>query len=93
MTKIEVEASSSVILGEIFIYNISLHALIDSNTTHSFVSLAYVEKLDNQSKALDVIYCIVISSSDIMYSGQKLRSYLIQITYKELIINLIILNI
>lgn len=60
---------------------------------HSFVSLAYVEKLGNTSKALDVIYCIVISSCDIMYSCQRLRSYLIHIIDKELIINLIILNI
>ena len=40
MTKIEAKASPSVISGEIFIYTISLHTLIDFGTTYSFASLA-----------------------------------------------------
>lgn len=68
----QAQASFSVILGEIFIYDISLYALIDSNTMYFFASLVCVEKLDKQTKALDIIYCIIILSGDIMYLSQGL---------------------
>lgn len=45
ITKIEGKDNPPIILGKIFIYDISLHSLNDSSTTHYFASLAYVEKL------------------------------------------------
>lgn len=71
LTKKEAHASPLVISNKIFIYDIFIHALIDSNTImiYSFAALAYVKKLDKQSKALNLMYCIVIPLGNIMYSS------------------------
>lgn len=93
MTKREAKASPLVILGKIYIYDIFLYALIDYSTTHSFISLGCLEKLDKPTKGPDVMYYIIVPSGDIMYSSQGLRFYQIQIIGKELVIDITLLNI
>ena len=45
ITQADVDASTSVVSGEILIVGISTYALIDSGATYSFASMIYVKKL------------------------------------------------
>ena len=50
LTQAQAESSPSVVSGNILIFGIPTHVLIDSGATHSFASLKYVRRLE---KALE----------------------------------------
>ena len=68
----ETQADPSVITGEIFIFGIIAHALIDSGSTHSHASLTFVRRLGRPIDQMSTPFGATLPSGEIMYSDKIL---------------------
>ncbi|KAI3443877.1 hypothetical protein Pfo_000542 [Paulownia fortunei] len=91
MTQEQADADASVVTGTILISGIPAIALIDSGSTHSFASCAFVRKLGITPDLLKVRYSVTIPSREEMDSNQMLRACSIQISDRTLYADLVVL--
>ncbi|XP_012844421.1 PREDICTED: uncharacterized protein LOC105964458 [Erythranthe guttata] len=64
MTRDQAEADPSMIAGTVSVYNNSVYALIDSGSTHSFISSTLVAELRLVRSQADALFSILIPSGD-----------------------------
>ena len=81
-----------VITGEIFIFDIIAHALIDSGSTHSQASLTFVRRLGRPVDQMSTPFGATLPSGEVMYSDKILRAYPIVVDDRELFAYLIVLD-
>ena len=91
MTQEQADADASVVTGTILISGIPAIALIDSGSTHSFASCAFVRKLGITPDLLKVRYSVTVPSGEEMDSNQMLRACSIQISDRTLYADLVVL--
>ncbi|KAI3446801.1 hypothetical protein Pfo_003466 [Paulownia fortunei] len=91
MTQEQADADASVVTGTILIFGIPAIALIDSGSTHSFASCAFVRKLGITPDLLKVRYSVAVPSGEEMDSNQMLRACSIQISDRTLYADLVVL--
>ncbi|KAI3448707.1 hypothetical protein Pfo_005372 [Paulownia fortunei] len=91
MTQEQADADASVVTGTILIFGIPAIALIDSGSTHSFASCAFVRKLGITPDLLKVRYSVTVPSGEEMDSNQMLRACSIQISDRTLYADLVVL--
>ena len=93
MTNEQAEADPSVVSGTILISGMPAFALIDSGSTHSFISNAFVRKLGITPDLLKIRYSVTIPSGEEMDSSHVLRACSIQIGSRTLYADLVVLPI
>ena len=86
------DASADVVKGTLFINGLNSLVLIDSGSTHSFISSAFARKLHIEPEHLNYILHVRTpmkksQTTDIIYKNCKVK-----VRDKELAINLIVLN-
>ena len=91
MTQEQADADASVVTGTILISGIPAIVLIDSGSTHSFASCAFVRKLGITPDLLKVRYSVTVPSGEEMDSNQMLRACSIQISDRTLYADLVVL--
>ncbi|KAI3443818.1 hypothetical protein Pfo_000483 [Paulownia fortunei] len=91
MTQEQVDVDASVVTSTILISGIPAIALIDSGSTHSFASCAFVRKLGIAPDLLKVRYNLTVPSGEEMDSNQMLRACSIQISDRTLYADLVVL--
>ncbi|XP_012846654.1 PREDICTED: uncharacterized protein LOC105966612 [Erythranthe guttata] len=93
MTRDQAEADPSMIAGTVNVYNNSVYALIDSGSTHSFISSTLVAELRLVRSQADALFSILIPSGDELKSNFIIKDCPIQIRNQTLASDLIILPI
>ncbi|XP_012837830.1 PREDICTED: uncharacterized protein LOC105958366 [Erythranthe guttata] len=93
MTRDQAEADPSMIAGTVNVYNNSVYALIDSGSTHSFISSTLVAELRLVRSQADALFSILIPSGDELKFNFIIKDCPIQIRNQTLASDLIILPI
>lgn len=93
LTTQDTEATPQVIQGTLYISNFIVKVLIDPGPTHSFISYKFASKLKVELVRLECILIVSTSSSGAMYTNVMYRSCKVEITKRELEVNLILLHI
>ncbi|XP_012828508.1 PREDICTED: uncharacterized protein LOC105949735 [Erythranthe guttata] len=93
MTRHQPKDDPSMNPGTVNIYNKPVYALIDSRSTHSFISSTLVAELRLVRSQADVLFIILIPSGDKLKSDFIMKDCLIQIHNQSLASDLIILPI
>ena len=92
LTKEDVANASTVVTGQLLIYNQYAVVLFDTRATHSFVSTPFMKKLDIPLRTLEDTFLTTLPSGEIMPSDHMLQAVLIRIANRELYCNLIVLD-
>ena len=92
LTQADAETSPSVVSGEILISSVPTHALVDSGATNSFASIKYVRRLGQLPDKSNTKYSVSIPSGEILMSDQILRACTVFIDGRELLVDLIVLE-
>ncbi|XP_012840504.1 PREDICTED: uncharacterized protein LOC105960840 [Erythranthe guttata] len=93
MTRDQAEVDPSMIAGTVNVYNNSVYALIDSGSTHSFISCTLVAEIRLVRSQADALFSILIPSGDELKSNFIIKYCPIQIHNQTLASDLIILPI
>lgn len=64
MTQRDVEASNTIVLGNILVNYKHNHALIDPGSTHSFISLAFAKKINMCPERMESELCVAIPTGE-----------------------------
>ncbi|KAL5559637.1 hypothetical protein UlMin_035848 [Ulmus minor] len=92
-TKGDVEAgTSNVVTGQLSVSNLTLHVLFDSGATHSFISIVQANRIDRVKEVIARTFRTSLPSGDVLVSTHWLRAIPIQMSDRELYVDLIILN-
>ena len=92
-TKGDVEAgTSNVVTGQLSVANLTLHVLFDSGATHSFISTVHANRIDRVKEVIARTFRTSLPSGDVLVSTHWLRAIPIQMSDRELYVDLIILN-
>ena len=93
MTEEEVTTDSSIVSGKLTVQGTTAHALIDSGATHSFASPTCMRRLGRPFESLNYEYSVTIPSGEVMCSNQIVRDCPILIEDRELMVDLVILDL
>ncbi|KAL5556781.1 hypothetical protein UlMin_039017 [Ulmus minor] len=92
-TKGDVKAgTSNVVTGQLSVANLTLHVLFDSGATHSFISTVHANRIDRVKEVITRTFRMSLPSGDVLVSTHWLRAIPIQMSDRELYVDLIILN-
>ena len=93
-TKGDAEAgTSNVVTGQLSLAKQDAHVLIDSGTTHSFVSYAFAKKLCRGEERIRKTFRTALPSGDVLLSEYWVRQVPIIICDRELHVDLIIIDL
>ena len=93
ITKEEVIADLSVVSGKLTDHGIIVHALIDSGAMHSFASPTCMRQLGRPFESLSYEYSVTTPSGEVMCSNQIMRDCPIRIEGRDLMVDLVILDL
>ena len=88
----DAQATSDVVSGTLNICSKAAHVLFDSGSSHSFISPAFANMLHMSSELLDCELWVSTPSSVILCAQWVYRSCVINIVGRDLVANLILLN-
>ncbi|XP_062117928.1 uncharacterized protein LOC133831576 [Humulus lupulus] len=93
LTKPQVEASTFVVLGHIFIAGIDCHVLIDSGATNSFVAKRIMDGFNRSHEMHANGFGTMLPTGEVVISGKWFRALPLKVDYRELYVDLIELDI
>ena len=92
MTHQDAQATSKVVTCTIRIHTLFARALIDPNSTHSFISVSFVGLLGMPIASMDFDLIVAILMGVSVVTSKMLRDCLVMIGYREMLIDLVLLN-
>ena len=75
------------------IYELFARVLVDSEATHSFISIVFAEKLDKILISIDSLISVLTPSGKVIASRYSFKAYPIKIEDRVLFADLVILDI
>ncbi|KAL5543934.1 hypothetical protein UlMin_007718 [Ulmus minor] len=84
--------TSNVVTSQLSVTNLNLHVLFDSGATHSFISTVHANRMDRAKEVITQTFRTSLPSGNVLISTHWLRAIPIQVSDRELYVNLIILN-
>ncbi|XP_060972370.1 uncharacterized protein LOC115717660 [Cannabis sativa] len=93
ITQVEVEASPSVVSGQIPMANTTCKVLFESGATHSFFASTFVNHINAPSELFPVGFWTMLPSGEVVISRNWLRGIPVTIDGRELFIDLIVLDL
>ena len=81
-----------MVTGQLSVANLILHVLFDSGATHSFISIVHANRIDRVKEVITRTFRTSLPSGDVLVSTHWLRAIPIQVSDRELYMDLIILN-
>ena len=84
--------TSKVVVGQISVAYTSAYTLIDSGTSHSFVSATFVKKLDMVPDLLDEMCIVSLPLGENLTSRFSFKVVPIKVAGRELLVDLIVLE-
>ena len=93
MIEEEVTTDPSVVSCKLIVYGTTAYALIDSGATYSFTFPTCMRRLGRSFESLSYEYSVTILSGEVMCSNQIVKDCPIRIEGRDLMIDLMILDL
>ena len=85
--------TSNVMIGQLYVANLTLHVLFDSSAMHSFVSNVHASQMNRVKKSIARTFRTSLPFGDVLVSTHWLQVILVLVSDRELYVDLIILNL
>lgn len=82
-----------VICGNISILGLIAYVLMDLVATHSFISKILVKSLEVEPETLEIEYLVFVPSRELMESNKVVGRYPVRIGGRDLVVDLIVLDL
>ena len=93
MTHQDAQPTSDMVTGTIKVHTLFARALIDPSSTHSFISVSFVGLLGMPVASMDFDLIIATPMGVSVVTSKMLRDCFVMISYKEMSIDLILLDL
>ena len=93
MTHRDAQATSDVVTGTLRIHTLFPRVLIDPGSTHFFVSVSFAGLLGLPIASMDFDLIVATPVGDFVMAGRMLRNCIVMIGYREMPVNLVLLDL
>ncbi|RVW28572.1 Transposon Ty3-I Gag-Pol polyprotein [Vitis vinifera] len=93
MTHRDAQATSDVVTGTLRIHTLFARVLIDPGSTHSFVSISFAGLLGLPVASMDFDLIVATPVGDSVVASRMLRNCIVMIGYREMPIDLVLLDL
>jgi len=93
LTKREAEENLTVIQGTKFLYGIPMHVLVDPGSTHSFISYAWANTLEDKPEDLGCLMMIATPIGKTLETSKGYQGKEIQVDGRDFFVDLILMTL
>ena len=93
MTHRDAQATSDVVIGTLQIHTLFARTLIDPSSTHSFISISFVGLLGMSIDNINFDLFVATPLGDFVVVNKILRNYCVMIGYREMTVDLVLLDL